>query len=148
MDKSRASFDFSVTWTSTGPADNSAALSGCTRSVGKFLKVASTSHWPSDQGSVVRFSDTFQLVAGLINHCLQFQCQEWSYGQVWLFLSSTGIQRMQRKIGGEKHKKDAKQTCLGFPLRDLLYGAIKVHFSSQEWTKLALPLRSISFFSG
>ena len=47
-------------------------------------------------------------------------------------MAKSGFQRMQRKIGGEKHKKDAKQTCLGFPLRDLLYGAIKVHFSSQE----------------
>ena len=56
-----------------------------------------------------------------------------------LFLSPTGVQQMQRKIadgqcwlGCERCKKDAKQTCLGFPLRDLLYGAIKVHFSSQE----------------
>ena len=29
-------------------------------------------------------------------------------------LSPTGVQRMQRKITGEKHQKDAKQTLSGF----------------------------------
>ena len=42
-------------------------------------------------------------------------------------------------------KRMRSRPCLGFPLHDLLYEAIKVHFSSQEWTKLALPWRSISF---